>query len=105
METKGTIFLDGIVRLVHADQPFADWYADAWLTVVIENDGRVLLHSTYRGKNHPPETVEWGQLLPPRKGNRKPQLRLRAVTLQEKTPTVYDAESPKKWGNHEPTRS
>jgi len=98
METEGTIYLDGIARLVHAELPFADSYASGWLTVVIERDGRVLLHSTYRGKNHPPEIVTWGQMLPPRKKGGKPRLRLRAVAIQEREPRTYDSESAKKWG-------
>jgi len=97
METQGTIYLDGIARLVHAELPFVDTYSSDWLTVVIEREGRVLLHSTYRGKNHPPEIVDWGQMLPPRRRGGKPQLRLRAVTLQEGSPKVYDSENAKKW--------
>jgi len=99
METQGTIYLDGIARIIHAEFPFVDSYAGGWLTVIIERDQRVTLHSTYRGKNHPPETVTWGELRPPRKKGGKPQLRLRPVTIQAGQPRSYDSESAKKWGS------
>jgi len=96
VKTTARIPYDGIARLVHADPPLNTVLYGDRLTFVIEQDGRVLLYNSYRGERHPPEIVTWGQMLPPRKGSRKPRLRLRAVTVHEDEPRTFDSGFAKK---------
>jgi len=100
LETKAQVHLGGIARLVHAEMPFADYYTSDWLLIVMHHDGKVTLTSTYKGLSHPPETVVWGKMLPPRRKGGRPRLVLDPVTIHESEPRVYDSELMKKWARY-----
>jgi len=102
MSTSTRIRHDGIANLVHAERlPFIAayrWDNYGHVLMVIEQNGQVVLYNTYpEDKKHLNEKVIWGQMLPAKKGRRKPRLILKQVTLHEfGKASIYDSERAKK---------
>ncbi|KXU35428.1 hypothetical protein AXK11_06520 [Cephaloticoccus primus] len=91
-KTSAKIQLHGIAHLVHAELPLASvsWGHHSLQAVIIEREGRVLLYSS-TDKRKPAEIITWGEVLPPRKGSRKPRMILRPVTPQFDSKHIYDS--------------
>lgn len=63
METRTGTGRNGVARIVHADAPLAGIYGSAWLLIVVERGGHVLLHTNYTAGNTA-ESAVWGQVIP-----------------------------------------
>lgn len=60
MKTRTGTGRNGVARLVHADAPLTAIYGSGWLLILVERDGRVLLHTNMTA-NNATESAVWGQ--------------------------------------------